>query len=164
MTPHQSVALALRLFAIWVALQTLRTLPAFFTMGGFDSRSYVWMAVTFALNAVVILAFWVFPRTIAGKLVPPPDPEPQPSSSPDQWLAVGCTLLGLWTLTATIPRIAYEAFVLGAMSSSDDHSQLQHLVVYNLVELAIAVWLILGAKGVRNLFWWAQNAGIRKDL
>ena len=164
MTSHQSVALALRLFAIWIALQTLRTVPAFFTMGDFDSRTLVWTLATFGLNAVVVLAFWVFPRTIAGKLIPPPDLEPQLSTSPDQWLAVGCTLLGLWTLTTTIPRIIYEAFTLSAMSSYDDHSRAQHLVVYNLVELVIGVWLILGAKGVRKLFWWAQNAGIRKDL
>jgi hypothetical protein len=33
-----------------------------------------------------------------------------------------------------------------------------------MVELLIALWLVLGGKGVSKIFWWAQNAGIRKDL
>jgi len=152
------------LFAVWLGLQALRTLPAFFTVKAFESPRYVWMTFMLAITAVVILALWVFPRTIAGKLLPPPDTDPRPSATPDVWLATGCTLLGLWTLTTTIPRLIYDFFALKSMSGIEDPSELYHWVIYNLVELVIAIWLLLGAKGVRKLFWWAQNVGVRKDL
>jgi hypothetical protein len=163
-TPLQSVALALRLFAVWLALQTLRTVPSFFTVNGFASPSYAWVTFILALTVVVILALWFFPRIIAGKLLPASDAQPQPSATPDAWLAIGCTILGLWTLTSTIPRLVYDYLAWNSLSISDDRSQLQLWIIYHLVELAIAVWLILGAKGVRNIFRWAQNVGVRKDL
>jgi hypothetical protein len=139
-------------------------LPSFFTTNGFESPSYVWMTCLLALTAVVIFALWVFPRTIAGKLLPPPDSQPQPPATPDLWLSMGCTLIGLWTLTTTIPRLVYELLAWNAMSYTDDRVQLRHWVFYYLMELVIALWLLLGAKGVRKLFWWAQNVGLRKDL
>jgi hypothetical protein len=37
-------------------------------------------------------------------------------------------------------------------------------VLSQLVKLAIAVWLVLGGKGVGRIFRWAQYAGIRKGL
>jgi hypothetical protein len=163
-TPLQSVALALRLFAVWLALQTLRTVPSFFTVNGLESPSYVWMTFMLALALVVIITLWFFPRVIAGKLLPTPDSQAQTPATPDVWLAIGCTLLGLWTLTTTIPRLVYDYFAWNALQMTDDRSELQHWIVYNLIELVIAVWLILGAKGVRNIFRWAQNVGIRKDL
>ena len=164
MTPHQIVAVALRLFAVWLVLQTLKILPAFFTERAFQSPSYVWVTFVLALTIVISLALWFFPRTIAGKLLPPFDPQPRPPAAPEQWLAIGCTLMGLWLLTSVIPGLVYDALALKAMSSSDDRSELQHWVIYYMVELLIAVWLILGAKGVREVFRWAQNAGVRKDL
>jgi len=50
------------------------------------------------------------------------------------------------------------------MANYSDHSQLQRGVLYDFVELGISLWLILGAKGFRKIFWWAQNAGTRKVL
>jgi hypothetical protein len=165
-TPYQIVAVALRLFAVWLGLQALRTVPAFFTVSGFQSPSYVYMTFMLALTAVVILTLWFFPRTIAGKLLPPREGQSSlaPPVTADTWLAMGCSLIGLWTLTTTLPRLVYDIFVLNSMSSYDDRSQLEHWVVYNLVELAIAVWLVLGGKGVKKVFWWAQNAGTRKTF
>jgi hypothetical protein len=164
-TPQQIVAVALRLFAVWLGLQTLRSLPAFLATNGFESPSYGWMTFVLALTVVVVFMLWVFPRTIAGKLLPPPDAEPRPAATPDVWLAMGCTLIGLWTLTTTIPRLLFEAFALSTMSYDQDRSQLRQSIFYYLMQLAIALWLLLGAKGVRKIFWWAQkNAGVRKDL
>ena len=163
-TPHQIVAVALRLFAVWLGLQTLRTLPAFLGTNGFGPPSYGWVTFILALTLVVIFALWVFPRALAGKLLPPPDSQPRPPATPDVWLSMGCTLLGLWSLTTAIPRLVNELVAWNEMSYTDDRSQLQRWIVYYLVEIAVAVWLLLGAKGVKKLFWWAQNAGFRKDL
>jgi len=166
-TPHQIVAVALRLFAVWLALQAFRTLPAFFTLKGTESPNYVWMSLMLAITAVVIFVLWAFPRTIAGKLLPPVDPQLRPPATPDTWLAIGCTLIGLWTLTETIPKLVYD-FLLLNWTRMEGPLRLQDWgsldTIYNVFKLAIAVWLVLGGKGVGKIFRWAQYAGVRKDL
>ena len=55
MTPLQIVALALRLFAIWMGIQTLGYVPWFFQLRGSQSPDYVYATFMFALNVVIIL-------------------------------------------------------------------------------------------------------------
>ena len=160
-TPHQIVALALRLFAIWMGIQALGYVPWFFQVRGSQSPDYVYVTFMFALNLVIILALWFFPRMIAWKLVPSDDTRSQPPATADTWLAMGCTLIGLWTLTTTIPRLVEYSYLVKA---TDDRWGLAPEVLSQLVKLAIAVWLVLGGKGVGRIFRWAQYAGIRKDL
>ena len=164
MTPQQAVALALRLFAIWLGIQVLRMVPWFFEPGAVQSSSHAYVAFLLALGALIIVVLWRFPGSIAGKLVPAGDAQPRASTSADAWLAMGCMLIGLWTLTTTLPRLAYDTFALNSMPRWEDHSQLHYWVVYNLTELLISMWLILGGRGARKLFWWMQNAGTGSSL
>jgi hypothetical protein len=163
-TPHQIVAVVLRLFAVWLGLQTLRTLPSFFALNGSEAPGYAYALFLFALSVVLIVALWFFPRTIAGRLLQSHEAQSQPPATVDAWLALGCFLLGVWTLTTTIPRLVINVYALNALSGYDDKWQLHESLVYNFFELVIALWLIFGAKGIRKLFWWAQNAGTRKAL
>jgi hypothetical protein len=163
-TPHQIVVVALRLFAVWLGLQALWTVPAFFNASAaLRSPASVYMTFMLTLSAVVILVLWFFPRTIAGKALPVHDTQSQPSATSDTWLAVGCALIGVWTLTNAIPQLAYDSFVLISMSGHDERSQLPQWG-YHLVQLAIALWLVLGGKGVGKIFRWAQDVGTKKDL
>ena len=162
MNPRQVVAVALRLFAVWLLLQALRTIPSLFRIGGSEAPGFVYATFMFALTGAIVVALWFFPNTVAGKLLPSSASAPEPSAAADTWLAMGCTLIGIWTLTTTIPRLVFDALALNLESSYDDASQLHYWVAYNLVEFAIAVWLLLGGKGLRRLFWWAQNAGTTK--
>lgn len=160
-TPQQIVALAFRLFAIWLGIQALRMVPWFFASGALQSPSHVYYTFLVALSAAIVLALWLFPRSIAGRLLPPSGAQSPMPASTDTWLAMGCMLIGLWTLTTTIPRLVYDTLALSSMPSWKDHSQLHDWVIYNLIEFSIAAWLILGGKGARRLFWWAQHAGTR---
>ena len=139
-------------------------MPWFFSAEGYESPGYVWATFMLGLTAVVILALWFFPRIIAGKILPPVETGPRPSAGPDVWLGVGCTLLGLWILTTTIPPLMIDLFALNSASTVGDRSELLHSMLYFLPSIAIAIWLILGAKGVRKIFRWAQDVGVRKDL
>ena len=164
-TPQQIVAVTLRLFALWLGIEALKTVPAFFTVRGFDAPSYVWMSLMLALTLIAIFALWFFPTLIAGKLLPRSNTLPQLGTTPDVWLALGCTLLGLWVLVTTLPHLVFDLIALkSAGAQYEDRSQLRDWALYYAVEVAISVWLLLGAKGVRKLFHWAQNAGITKDL
>jgi hypothetical protein len=162
-TPHQIVALAIRLFAIWLGMQALGYVYWFLEMSGSQARGYVvYIALNSVLTVVIILVAWFFPRAIAGKLLPPQDEQSQPSATVDTWLAMGCTLIGLWTLTTTIPKLVNDVFVAIFIEYHDN--ALLMLVLRDVVQVAIAVWLVLGGKGVGKIFRWAQYAGIRKDL
>ncbi len=162
MTPRQIVAVFLRIFAVWLALQVLRTLPTLFAKGAGEAPGFVYETFLFVLTGAIAVALWFFPSTIAGKLLPSPSVAAESSPTADTWLAMGCTLIGIWTLTSTIPHLVYDALAFSAASTYDDTSQIHEWVASNLVESAIAVWLLLGGKGIRKVFWWAQNAGTNK--
>jgi hypothetical protein len=87
-TPQQMVALALRLFAIWLGIQALGYVVWFFWGRGSQPADYAYVIFMLAFNAVIIPALWFFPRTIAWKLLPSDDAQPQPSATADTWLAV----------------------------------------------------------------------------
>lgn len=163
MRPRQAVALAVRLFAIWLAIQVLRMVPWFFEPGAFQASSHVWNTFVVALSAVIVLILWLSPRIIAGNRLISASGQSRASTSADTWLIVGCMLIGLWALTTTVPRLVYDTIALNSTPYGVDDSKLHNWVVYNLVELGIAAWLIFGAKGIRRVFRWVQNAGIGKD-
>jgi hypothetical protein len=73
---------------------------------------------------------------------------------------MGCALIGLWVVSSTLPSLIQDALILLAWSGgSDDISSVKHQLVYNAVEVAVGIWLVLGGKGFRKIFWWARNAG-----
>jgi len=164
MTPHQTVAVALRLFAVWLGLQALITLPAFFADKWSNSPVLPYALFLLTLTVVLILVMWFFPRAITGKILPPRDAHPQTTATPDTWLAMGCSLIGLWVFTVRAPRLVLDGYIQISMMSSAEHSQLVPGFLFDVMEVAIALWLILGGKGFRKIFWWVQNVGIRKDL
>jgi hypothetical protein len=76
------------------------------------------------------------------------------------WLSVGCALIGLWVLTSALPALVRNLIVLYlSRDTYDDVPNVNIWRIYYLVEIAIGLWLILGAKGFRKLYWWAQTAG-----
>ena len=113
------------------------------------------------IEVVVMFALWFFPQSIARKLLTSTASDPQSPSSADTWLRLGCGLIGVWVLATSLPKLMLDAFVLYSIKP-DDASSLRFTVIYYLAEVAIAVWLIVGAKGFREVFWWAQNAGVSK--
>ena len=167
MSPQQIVALMARLLAIWIVIH----LPGqayeimFPSTRDVDPGMRVFAVGGFALEIVVSLALWFFPLTIARKLLrSPSDARPPPSSS-DVWLGMGCALIGLWLLATSLPALVIDAFVFAAaVNASGDTSALRQNVLYYLAEVAIAAWLILGARGFREVFWWARNAGVSKPV
>lgn len=107
MSPHQVVAVGIRLFAIWLAIYALKEAPGFLVqLRKYDDQ----FAIGFTIAAVLIIlgllvVLWFFPRTIARRLLPGSAPAEPPVISPDAWFAVGCSLLGLWVLTDAIPAL-----------------------------------------------------------
>jgi hypothetical protein len=164
MSPYQAVAVAVRLFAVWLAIYVLRTVISF----AFVRQSGVpgfGVAVAFVvLTALLVGVLWFFPGSIARKLLSPENAKPETAASADLWLAMGCALLGLWMLTSALPSLVLDTYALVYIDVTSDDSELKRSVLYLLVQIAIALWLLLGAKGFRRFFWWARNAGYKKAL
>jgi hypothetical protein len=115
-----------------------------------------------ALYAVLILAMWIFPYTIAGKLSAPVEPQTQRPATPNTLLAVGCALIGLWTLTNAVPRLVFYLY-LG--HSTDDRRWIATPdAVLEGVRILTAICLVLGGGRIGNMYRWAQYAGIKKDV
>ena len=95
---------------------------------------------------------------IAGKLLPEPAEGIKEAASPDQLLSTGCALTGLWLLVEFVPLLARDLMVVNEDYSSDG-STLKLRLATDLPGVIIGVWLVLGAKGFRKLFWRERCAG-----
>jgi len=92
MSPHQIVAVATRLFAVWLVIHLPGQVYGFFTEDiKLNDPSIRPLAVCFAvLEVLVILVLWFFPHTIARALLKSSATEPPQPSSADTWLTMGC--------------------------------------------------------------------------
>ena len=162
MAPHQVIAVFIRLFAIWLAIYFARTAPALYreAVTADDSTMLAAIFVIAILIILFVLFLWFFPRTVARGLLDANSLAPAEPASPDTWFAVGCSLIGLWLLAPALASVIYNLsifYMAQRDSSAPDTSDLHFAWVYYFAEIAIGVWLLLGARGARRLFWWARG-------
>jgi hypothetical protein len=72
MTPHQTLAVAVRLFAILLALFAARELLGIYVAGRDWNDPYLLsiVVVAFILVSALLIALWFFPKSIARGLLP----------------------------------------------------------------------------------------------
>ena len=165
MTPHQTLAVAVRLFAILVALYVGRELLGYWVAGRDrdDAHSSAIVSVVAVVVVLVLVMLWFFPRSIARGLLPLSSDTPAQPSAPDTWLAVGSSLIGLWLVASALPALIRNVLVLYFFRAEDslDRSGLMTGLLYFGLQCAVGAALILGANGIRNLIAWARIAGTR---
>jgi hypothetical protein len=150
MSPHQAVAVAVRLFSVWLGIYVLRTVVSLAFVRHSEVPGFGVLVAFLALTALLVAALWFFPRSIAGKLLSPDSAKSEASASPDLWLAMGCALLGLWMLTSALPSLVLDTYALVYVDSTSADASLKRSVLYYVIEVAIALWLFFGAKGLGN--------------
>ena len=160
----QATALAVRLFAIWLAIYWARWVPYLYSQARESERvaASVTVAIVIALGVAFVLALWFFPRTVARTLLPREGTLAPVNSPPASWFAVGCALLGLWVFTSAVPGLVQDGYLLVYVQRNNMPlpENWGSGVIYYVVELGVGVWLLLGAAGVRKVLWWARNARI----
>src|SRR5262249_55820022 len=147
---------------IWLAIYWARWIPYLYS----DARDSADVApkfvvgVVLVLGAAFVLVMWFFPRTIARRVLPEGDPVPATIAAPSTWFATGCALIGVWVLTDAIPGLAQKVFfyVYSQRTQIERRTGWDSALVYYLVELVVAIWLLLGAAGLRKLVAWARGA------
>ena len=168
MSPQQVLALGVRLFAIWLVVRLIMFVPfQFAQVSAYYSQTYgqagasgaqVYYGIAALLVLVVFFVLWRFPLTVASRIMPGSVQETDEPRSPDLWLAMGCALIGLWLLSTSIPTLFVHLMqYLEALAGRLPYPRV--MLTQNIVEVAIGVWLVFGARGFRRLFWWVRNAG-----
>lgn len=162
MTPHQILIVSIRLLAILWFLRVLAQLPTVIItmqeMG--DVASSFWVSPL--LQFLVCTFLWLFPATVASKLLRS-GREPIPASSVpfSDWRDLLFIAVGLFVLARAVPDAIYW-IVLGVASEPlvPDLTFEQKVSVFaTMLELVIGVALTLGAKGVGNSIERLRRAG-----
>jgi hypothetical protein len=161
-TPHQTLAVAVRLFAIWFAIYVARELLGFYAAGREHTDPHsLKIAVTVSIVAILFLVvLWFFPRSIARGLLSLSSETPAQPSAPDIWIAIGSSLIGLWLVASAVPALIRNPLLMYLFrSESMDMSGLRSGLLYYLVQFLVGIGLIFGANGIRKFIVWARNAG-----
>ena len=149
MTPQQIVGLGVRLLAIWLAVTSvsyLIAMPSAIEKANLGSGAIVSYLIG-ALYLLAALLLWLFPMSVAHKLVARTNFDNRLNVPAVEAARVGCCLLGLWILSRTVPYFVsffFRAYLISG-SGSYFNSLTQDAkvdLVSVLVELLIAIALI----------------------
>jgi hypothetical protein len=154
MVPVQIVALLVRLVSIVIVVDTVRYSAATIANDYFPSSTALWLTVG-AIIALFTLAgiLWFFPLTIATGISTFDSDQPVERWSGEQLYEFGFVMLGVYLLTRAGGDLIY--WVLYLLSAGFEGLGAEHTVSLwvRLIELALALILILGAKGLRRLLF-----------
>lgn len=160
MSKEQIVGVTVRLFAIFLALYTLRyasNLLPYTAMPPPNNISFVFIGTLALFPILVAVLLWFFPLTVAAKLIPDINTKEQTTSiGAGSIEVVAFSVMGLWVLATAIPDIFYwVTFVHQVKSAGMGSPELspENLgnIVATTVELAIGSWLLFGSKGLLSI-------------
>ncbi|MFC5571575.1 hypothetical protein ACFPN1_16085 [Lysobacter yangpyeongensis] len=159
MSREDFIAVASRLFAIYLLYITIRSTPAALQMLS-QPDGMGWSALYTALLTGLLLFIgflWFFPLTIARKLLPVMrEPRSETALDSSTALSVGITLIGLWFLASAIADASYWIALLIRVAQTDaigfewSQEQIANMVA-TVVQLAFALVLVLGSSGIKRL-------------
>lgn len=162
MTPHQVLALGIRLFVIWSALAILREAAALAIARDLLGDRFMlgFIVGAYLLTAVVLLILWFFPKSIARGLLPNSTEPPTQALSYQMWFTLGTALIGIWFAASAITPILRNLTVLFILRPDlVDMANTRAATLFYVAQLVLGLGLLFGASGIRRFVWWARNAG-----
>ena len=134
----QIVGLGIRLFAIFVAIQSfeyLIRLPAGFN----NTNPATYADASYGIGTlilVVALLLWIFPLAIANRLTPKIGVENKVNLQAFDVARVGSSLIGLWFLATAIPGVLWFLFRGAAFATTPGQSIFGALATDDKIRLA----------------------------
>ncbi len=161
------VAIGVRLFAIALAIYSIKNFPGMYMY--FDSQNdqsaanlYAGLFVFMLLLAALL---WHFPLSVASKIIPETgNNETTVSWSEKDLLTVGLILIGVYLFYYVISDAIYWLYVLNIAQSYTGmeielNSDQKARIYSTAVEFILSLSLIIGAKGISNAVWYLRHAG-----
>lgn len=154
MTVQQVIGLAVRLVAVYFGVQAIRELQVGLSVEGASSLYFT--AVLYAATAAWL---WLFPMSVAHRLLPKTVHNDKIITNTNQLAVAGVALLGLWLLATVLPNLSYSVakalFLSGAGASlfsalTEEAGQTANLFA-DLVQLAVAFVLLFNARKIARL-------------
>lgn len=155
----RGVALAVRLFAVWLFVWCLRTMPTMISVIRFaQAKPGDWLIYAFFLLLALLVAgvLWAFPLSVAGRLLPGGEcigPVPGNPGVVSEWARAGCLVLGLWLLAEVIPDLGYGLTML-MLWHQPFALAFKATMLAMFMRLALGVWLLCGAPGIWQHVRW----------
>lgn len=154
MTPQQIVGLAVRLFAIWLALTDIRTFDIARVLESQPNASETTIApyVFSAAYVIVAVLLWFFPLVVAHNLMPRTRFTDNLHLSAREAAVVACVIFGLGVaLVFALPILSrYISIAIFWVKNGQPLSELgqaQHVTfVQGLIYLAVGVFFIVWAR------------------
>lgn len=155
MTPHQVLAVVVRVFTIWLFLQlglTIANSLMFAVKRGSDSFTGWYLVILIFLAICIFL--WKFPLTVAKKILPNPFETSPNSSVPGSWFSLGCILIGIFVAANAIPvLVSYLVTWLWTYRTelvNGFPKEWTYAISLHCTQLAIGIWLIFGNRGLKR--------------
>ncbi len=154
MTREDIVAVAVRLFAVYLVLLAVRfAAQALVSEGAEPLQRAVWLFAGAVAPLAAAALLWNFPLTVARKLLPVMRTAATPVSPEGaSILEIGCTLLGFWLFAAVVPDAVHWVVYLFLLFRQDAIYELsaEHWgpIAAIVAEFAVAIWLMLGYRGI----------------
>lgn len=168
MQKEEIVGLAVRLFAIFLGFHTVRYVLSLIPYLSSSSANHIGVAFLISLvviSSLVITLLWLFPLTIAAKLIPSFEPKDRPEPLCVEGVqVVAFSVMGLWVLTTAIPDafywivLAYRVKHADLESASLSTEQVAY-IFSTAVELIIGLWLLFGSQGLVGVIRRIRYAG-----
>jgi hypothetical protein len=162
------VAVAIRLFAIFVVIYTLRygaSLLPF--VGSSEAARATWTFFAFFAIPPLLTAaiLWLFPLSLARALLPKGTAtETKTAWSIADVQIVALSVLGVWVLATALPDV-FHWVVYGHLMTKYQLGELSPENMGNIwataIELVIGFWLVFGAKGISGIISIARTAGTK---
>lgn len=163
MTPHQILIVGIRLLVIFWFLSLLGQAGVILnTIQNMDVSAPPFL-ITLGLQLVVLIVLWLFPATLASKLLRAGKVPVQASAVTfDEWRDLIFVGVGILVLTRAIPDVIYWAILASAPESSSPSFTLEQKAnaLASLLELAMGLVLTLGAAGIAALIQKGRRTGI----
>lgn len=160
------LAVGIRILGVYFLIKALTSLPSAFSLLSTYSTNvgmeadYIVKAIVYA-NVLIfaIASFFLtkFPITISGFLIPVDIKSASTASVESSVLSIAAfTITGIYILSWSLPNLLFNSLALYNMSRLNFTDGLQYSettinIVVNFVEIAIALYLVLGANGLHKI-------------
>ena len=170
MQPEVLIAVAVRMFALNMSLTLITTTigSVMQVEGALEPIALLIIAALFIGYLLLILVLWKFPLTIARRIYPVTGNDILKNWTHGGIYITGFVLLGVYFAMQAVSKAAYWGLILLDLRNSDDgisqlgSSQKMSIAVV-LVQLALSVYLIVGASGIKNLIFRFRYGRIGHD-